>query len=125
MLGLVAEDLSVPDEFYAAGYAQRVCAVTGKATNRYNGDVHHVVEKQWLRINHGPKWDPRNALLLRTDVHELHTSKMRKVPLRCLLDVNIEFAFEMMGAAAYGYLSRHYSGPDERLEDALRACEGA
>lgn len=124
-LGRVPVDDSSKEVFLRAGYGQRVCAVTGLPTSWRTGQVHHVIEKQWLRINHKPRWDPRNALLLRTRVHELHTGKLEhnKIPLSALRDENFEFAFEQMGAAAYNYLRRHYRGEDPRLEEWLARVE--
>lgn len=120
-LGEVPVDSSSKEEFLRAGYGQRFCAVTLLPTNPRTGQVHHVVEKQWLRINHKPQYDPRDALLLRTRIHELHSTKIEKhkIPLTALRDENLEFAFEQMGPAAYHYLRRHYRGDDPRLEEWL------
>lgn len=103
--------------FWEAARDQGVCAVTG-----YRGrdwEAHHVVEAQELRGRRVNEWDPRNALRLSRRVHERHTLALKRVPLNCLTDENIEYAVELMGVGAYPYLKRYYSGHDERLELAI------
>lgn len=114
--------------FKQAAWEQRACAVTDDARdydeqNRLNWEAHHVVEKRWLKANYLPLWDPRNSLRLRPDVHSGHTSGLRRVPLTCLTDENIEYAFEVMGAAAFDYLTRLYDGTDPRVERAFEVAE--
>lgn len=41
------------------------------------------------------------------------------MPLSAISDAVIEFAFELMGLAAYVYLRRMYDGFDERVELAV------
>lgn len=107
-------------EFVEAAREQRVCAVTGK---RGPFDPHHVVEQQWLTREGLPLDDRRNALRLSPDVHANHTTKTTKVPMRCLTDANIEYAFEVMGIRAVDYLARHYEGTDPRYERASQLVE--
>lgn len=121
--------------FAQAAWEQRQCAVTldmrdraiGQIKGGRNFEAHHVVEKSWLkRHGFGPSiiWDERNALRLRPDVHRQHTNRSKPVPARCLLDCNIEFAFEVMGPVAEEYLHRLYSGgPDPRIQRASKLAE--
>lgn len=110
--------------FKQAAWEQRACAVTGDTADVMEDgskgwEAHHVVEKRWLKANFKPLWDWRNALRLRPDVHGQHTTRMKPVPLRCLTDENIQFAFEVMGYMAYDYLTRLYTGDDPRVEAAF------
>ena len=113
--------------FLQAAWEQRACAVSGGSDagkdGRKNWEAHHVVEKRWLKANFKFLWDPRNALRLAPRVHSRHTSRMKPVPLSCLTDENIEYAFEVMGSSAYDYLTRLYDGEDERVERAGREAE--
>lgn len=108
--------------FIEAARSQCVCAVT-----RQGGafDPHHVVEQQWLKREGFPVDDKRNALRLNPDVHANHTTKVKKVPMRCLLDSNLEYAFEVMGVRAIDYLERNYEGTDPRFERAAEDAERA
>lgn len=108
------------DEFVEAARRQRVCAVSGKGGLF---DPHHVVEQQWLKQNGLPLDDKRNALRLNPDIHANHTTKMTKVPMRCLTDDNFEYAFEVMGIKAVEYLARNYEGTDPRYERASQLAE--
>lgn len=107
--------------FREAAYRQRACAVTFDARDwaaKKNWEAHHVVEARWLKMHHLPVWDPRNALRLRPDVHRKHTNRVEIIEMRFLLDCNIEYAFEIMGAAADDYLHRLYRGTDDRVQRA-------
>lgn len=108
--------------FQEAAWRQRACAVTrdGRdfvATGK-NWEAHHVVEASWLRRHYLPVWDERNALRLRPDIHRKHTNRSGIIELVFLLDCNIEYAFEIMGAAAEDYLLRLYRGEDDRVKRA-------
>lgn len=107
-------------DFWDSARAQRVCAVTGL---QGEFDPHHVVEKQWLRQHGLDPWDPRNALRLSTIAHARHTNAFKRVPMKCLRDENIAFAFEVMGPGAHFYLRRRYTGYDPRVELALAESE--
>lgn len=120
--------------FAQAAWAQRQCAVTldprdylDRGPVGKNWEAHHVVDKSWLaRHGFGPSiiWDPRNALRLRPDVHRKHTNRTEPVPIQCLLDCNIEFAFEVMGPVAAEWLEKRYhGGPDPRIERAFKLAE--
>lgn len=113
--------------FLQAAWEQRACAVSEDGRDFVDGqknwEAHHVVEKRWLRANYLPLYDRRNALRLRPDVHHLHTVGAKRVPLRVLTDENIEYAFEVMGASAYDYLTRLYDGDDPRVERAFEIAE--
>lgn len=106
--------------FHDTARAQRVCAVT-----RVIGpwQAHHVIEAQEIKRRGGDIWDPRNALRLSVRAHERHTLAVRRVKLTELRDENLEFAFELMGAAAYVYLTRMYAGFDLRVELLLAELE--
>lgn len=113
--------ISDPESFWQEARYQGVCAETGRAGAFH---AHHVVARQRLRDLGLPEWDTRNALRLFPDAHTLgsghHSGSPRrqKVRTRSLLDCNIEYAVEVLGAAAGDYLRRHYdnSDPDPRLE---------
>lgn len=102
--------------FREAGRAQGVCQVSG---SRGPWDAHHVIEAQELRRRQTDEWDSRNVLRVSRRVHEQHTLAVKRIPLRCLTDENVAYAFELMGLAAYPYLRRFYDGHDERVELAL------
>lgn len=81
---------------------------------------HHVVYEQHVRREGGDVYDPRNALTLCISCHTSHHRRgSRTVPLRVLRDANYEFAFELLGAAAFDYLRRRYTGGDPRLQQWL------
>lgn len=113
--------------FQEAAWRQRACAVTYDARDHVatgkNWEAHHVVEKRWLREHNLPQWDERNALRLRPDVHRKHTNRVEIIRLSYLLDENIEYAFEIMGPAAYDYLIRVYRGEEDRVKRAFRLAE--
>jgi len=106
--------------FVEEARSQRVCAVTGKGGAF---DPHHVVEQQTLKREGVPLDDRRNALRLNPDIHANHTTKTTKVPMRCLLDCNFEYAFEVLGVRAVEYLERNYEGTDPRFERAAEVAE--
>lgn len=106
--------------FRAAASAQVLCAVTRRGGPWH---PHHVIEAQEIKRRGGDEWDPRNALRLSVRAHERHTLAVRRVELKQLRDENVEFAFELMGTAAYVYLGRMYSGFDPRVELALAELE--
>lgn len=89
-------------------------------------DLHHVVYEQHVRRAGGDVYDPRNGLTLCGVCHATHHGQLDrgKVALSVLRDENYDFAFELLGPAAYDYLRRHYSGEDPRL-DALLQREAA
>ncbi len=114
--------------FQRAAWEQRSCAVTDDARDfdengRKNWEAHHVVEARWLRARGHFLWDPRNSLRLRPDVHAAHTSRMKPIPMSCLTDENIEYAFELMGVVAIDYLERLYAGTDPRFQRASEVAE--
>lgn len=84
-------------------------------------DEHHVVYRQHIRAHGGDQWDSRDALLLCAACHQSHHHRGRVLPLTALRDENCEFAFELLGTAAYDYLRRYYAGEDPRLDALLEA----
>lgn len=107
-------------DFWEAARAQGICQVTGKCGP---WDSHHVIEKDWLRRHGKDPWDPRNALRILDGIHANHTGAHERIPMRCLRQENIDFAFETMSAGAHFYLRRRYAGYDERVELALAESE--
>lgn len=86
---------------------------------------HHVVYQQEVRRRQGDVSDGRNALRLCNSCHPAHHHRSRPVPLTALRDENYEFAFELMGGAAFDYLRRRYAGEDPRLHEWLRRTTAA
>lgn len=82
--------------------------------------LHHVIYAQNVRRAGGDPWDPRDSLTtcIRCHCGHHHGTKGR-IALTLLRDENLDFAFELLGAAAYDYLRRHYAGDDPRLEERL------
>lgn len=97
--------------FHDAARDQRVCALTGQAGAFH---AHHAVRASDVRRAGGDPWDIRNALRLSIRVHFNHHG-IYKLPIGVLTDENIEFAYEVMGPAAYDWLSRYYTGTDPRV----------
>ena len=81
--------------------------------------LHHVIYRQKIRRVGGDVWDPRDALTLCNSCHGRHHQRGRPVPLALLANENYEFAWELLGSAAYDYLRRRYSGEDPRLDTLL------
>lgn len=109
-----------PHQFRQAAQMQIACAVTG-STGPW--DAHHVIESQEVGRRGGDRYEPRNALRLSYLAHNQHTSAMRSVRLTELRDENVDYAFELMGPAAYPYLIRMYDGTDVRVERAIAELE--
>jgi 5-methylcytosine-specific restriction endonuclease McrA len=86
--------------------------------------LHHCVYRQHVRAVDGDVWDPRNALTLCPSCHAYHHGRGRVLALPVLPDSVFEFAAEVLGARAYGYLRRRYAGDDARL-DLLLLIEAA
>lgn len=114
------EEVLAHNDFVEEARKQRVCAVTNKPGPF---DPHHVVEQQWLKREGLPLDDRRNALRLNPDIHANHTVAAKKVPATCLLDCNIEYAFEVMGVRAKDYFDRKYEGTDPRIEAAAKVAD--
>jgi hypothetical protein len=77
---------------------------------------HHVIYEQELRGRGLPLYDTRNALRLCIRCHGDHHG-IRPVPLTCLRDCNIAYAFKVLGGSASYYLKRHYAGEDPRIDE--------
>lgn len=111
---LSLEERAATAAFRAEARWQRCCQVCG-AIDRW--DAHHVVERQYLRINRLPQWDPKNALRACERCHRLHTLRIAAIPLTALTDRNIDYAIELLGAEkAVAYLHDNYAGTDPRLD---------
>lgn len=61
--------------------------------------------------------DPRNLVNAAATCHGAHHGKSQPYPLAALPDSVFEFAAEVLGARAHGYLRRRYVGCDERLDE--------
>lgn len=86
---------------------------------------HHVVYKQELRRRNWPLYDLRDQMPLCDDCHDKHHSPNWKIPLATISDATIDFAFGLLGAFAFDYLRRRYSGDDPRLKQRLELAEAA
>lgn len=64
--------------------------------------------------------DRRNLVPVAFGCHADHHTGAKRLPLAVLPDSVFEFAFELLGPAAFDYLGRRYGGDDARL-DALLA----
>lgn len=107
-------------EFKVEAAKQLQCAVTGDKGEDWH--AHHVVEKAELKRLGIPKlkrYDRRNALRLKASVH----LGLTEIPMRCLTDENLRYAFEVLGPRAISYLQDHYEGTDPRFE-ALALAHG-
>lgn len=80
-------------------------------------DPHHVVYEQHVKNEGGDIFDPWNCLRLCRRCHERHHDRNPALPLTILRQNNIDFAAVLLGAArAYEYLTRRYSGSDDRVD---------
>lgn len=103
--------------------AAKACAHCG---GRDRLALHHCLYRQHVKAAAGDVWDPRNALTLCAWCHSGHHGgrRARVLPLSVLPDSVFEFAAEVLGERAHGWLRRRYVGEDARL-DALREIEAA
>lgn len=100
--------------FRAEARFQRCCQVCG-SIERW--DAHHVIERQYLRINGFFQWDPADALRVCDNCHRPHTLRVKPIPLTALTDRNIDYAIDLLGAEkAVAYLHDNYAGTDPRLD---------
>jgi hypothetical protein len=80
---------------------------------------HHCVYRQELRKHGGDPKDARNLVPIAFDCHGAHHSGAKRLLLSTLPDSVFEFAVDLMGDAASGYLARYYRGSDPRLDALL------
>jgi hypothetical protein len=125
-----ADERAAKEAFQLAAWGQRACAVSRDGRDwdpaiGKNWEAHHVIEKRELKARGLAHllWDERNALRVRPDIHRRHTNRMEPIPLRCLKQDNIDFAFEVMGASAKEHLERLYPGADARVQRAFEVYE--
>jgi 5-methylcytosine-specific restriction endonuclease McrA len=87
--------------------------------------AHHAgVYEQNLRLLGRSQWDPDNALRLCVRCHMAHHhSRSGRLALTVLREENIRYAFDVLGACAYAYLSKRYRGGDARLDRELARCQ--
>lgn len=88
----------------------RRCVCGARAVHR-----HHIITRQVLRREGGDPRDERNLIDLCWDCHAAHHARSKPLPLRCLPDEAYDFADELMGPAAFDWLTRFYTGTDTRL----------
>lgn len=101
-----------PQSFYYEARHQRVCAVCG--TTR-GFQAHHVVTKQELArlgLSGDDLYDSANALRLCQTHHLRHHGGIRRVRTAELKDLNIRYAFHVLGAFAADWLRRYYDDTD-------------
>lgn len=105
--------ISNPESFHLEARYQRVCAVCGKG-GRFH--AHHVVDKQWLRVNRLPLYDTRNALRLCDHGKRCHMNFEEggvakvQVLVRHLKDQNLCYLWQVMGHGGTVWLDRYYGG---------------
>lgn len=78
--------------------------------------LHHVIYQQHVKRYGGDLGDERNLIPTCVRCHERHHNMTEPFPLSLLPDAFYAFAAELMGPAAYLYLTRRYEGSDGRLE---------
>lgn len=110
------------DRFHETAWGQRVCQGCDQP-GQY--ESHHVTERAELKRRNRMDlvWDTRNVMRLCEECHRLHTVRMKPISLARLLDCHFEFAFYVMGYAAYRYLGEKYAGEDPRLDQYLQKWE--
>jgi hypothetical protein len=131
----MADRITSTKSFRMEAQWQKVCAVCRKPGPF---QAHHVVDKAILRnrchLSGAELYDTRNALRLCQQIgsvewrcHFQHENTGRLVKTSELLDDNIEYAFEVLGAFAADYLRREYddSEPDARIAGHLATLEAA
>ena len=106
--------------FHDAARGQKVCRMCGRGGPF---QAHHVLLKQTLAREGAPLWTAANALRVCHECHARHHQRVAVIPLMNLTQANIDFAFDLLGAYAFDYLSRHYAGTDPRVDNALSAAE--
>lgn len=76
---------------------------------------HHVIYRQHVEQHGGSLKDERNLVPVAFDCHGAHHSGAKRLLVSMLPDPVFEFAGEVLGEAAAGYLARYYRGSDPRL----------
>jgi len=76
--------------------------------------AHHVVWEQ-----HGGTADARNLIPLCLACHYGYHLRSVRIRVDILPDAALDYAFELLGPAAHGYMVRRYDGGDPRLEARL------
>lgn len=90
-------------------------------------EAHHVIRRQDLRALGKDEWDPRNARRIALQAHDEHHVPGAlgdpRIKTTALLDMNVDYAFEVLGDYALDYLRRRYNDDDQ--DPRLRARERA
>jgi ribosomal protein S27AE len=77
---------------------------------------HHVVYQQHVRLRGGDIYDPRNSFSLCFSCHNYHHNGLdKRLAVSDLNPENIEFAVELLGAAAVDYFPRYYDNDAPHL----------
>jgi hypothetical protein len=100
--------------FRGAARDQRCCRMCGRARGDF--EAHHVIYEQHLRKLGQPLFCTLNALRLCHDCHRAHHQRRQIVPIAKLTDLNIDYAFHVLGLQACDYLGRYYE-THHRLPD--------
>jgi hypothetical protein len=110
--------ISNSESFWLQARSQRVCAVCGHGGHF---QAHHVVPKQWLRVNGFPeeaRCDTRNALRLCERCHMQYTwggpGKVQ-IQARHLVTANFCYVWALMAEDRGGlFLQERYGGAGDR-----------
>jgi len=120
-----AIDIANSQAFRLAAVDQGYCGNCGVPYTGQDFDAHHVIEKRYLKANGLDLFNTDNALLLCEECHRGQTNRLRPLPLECLTDANIQYAFYLLKGYADTYLRRLYTGDDPRVTRALAELEQA
>lgn len=84
------------------------CAACGRVQERCHG--HHVTYRQHVRKHGGEEYDLRNRMPLCTTHHHRHHHGLEadRLPLSLLTEEHWQFARELLGDRAPGFLARYY-----------------
>lgn len=86
---------------------------------------HHIVYQQHIRRDGGNLSAKRNLRPVCWDCHERHHNRSAVIRVSQLLDTELDWAFTLMGPAAYDYFRRYYDpAGDTRLDGLLEQFSG-
>jgi hypothetical protein len=99
--------------------SREICCRICGSSHRLN--IHHVVYEQHVRREGGNTLDPDNGLTLCFTCHmKHHHGADDRIAVSQLREENVDFAFDLLGPAAYDYFIRYYDN-DRKEELATRA----
>lgn len=96
-------DQRARDAFHAVSRG-KLCVVCGDEIVRWS---HHAIYEQHLPAE--LKNDPRNALPVGDRCHRAHHDAVRRIPVTCLTETNLQFANDVLGEGAGHYVNRRYA----------------